>query len=75
MDSLSERRKAILYLALAAILWSTSGLFVKILDWQPVSILAGRSLFASIVFLIYLRRIPARFSRRQLLQAGMIILT
>jgi drug/metabolite transporter (DMT)-like permease len=75
MDSLSERRKAILYLALAAILWSTSGLFVKILDWQPISILAGRSFFASIVFLIYLRRIPTRFSMWQLLAAGMFILT
>ncbi len=75
MDTLSERRKAILYLALAAILWSTSGLFVKILDWQPISILAGRSLFASIVFLIYLRRIPTRFNRWQLLAAGMFILT
>ena len=75
MDSLSERRKAILYLALAAILWSTSGLFVKILDWQPISILAGRSLFASIVFLFYLRRIPTRFNRWQLLAAGMFILT
>ena len=75
MDSLSERRKAILYLALATILWSTSGLFVKILDWQPISILAGRSLFASIVFLIYLRRIPTRFNRWQLLAAGMFILT
>ena len=75
MDSLSERRKAILYLAFAAILWSTSGLFVKILDWQPISILAGRSLFASIVFLFYLRRIPTRFNRWQLLAAGMFILT
>ena len=75
MDSLSERRKAILYLAFAAILWSTSGLFVKILDWQPISILAGRSIFASIVFLIYLRRIPTRFSMWQLLAAGMFILT
>jgi drug/metabolite transporter (DMT)-like permease len=75
MDTLSERRKAILYLALAAILWSTSGLFVKILDWQPISILAGRSLFASIVFLIYLRRIPTRFSMWQLLAAAMFILT
>ncbi len=75
MESISERRKAILYLAIAAILWSTSGLFVKILDWQPISILAGRSLFASIVFLIYLRRLPTRFSRWQLLAAGMFILT
>ena len=75
MNSLSERRKALLYLALAAILWSTSGLFVKILDWQPVSILAGRSLFASIVFLIYLKRLPTRFSWWQVLAALMFILT
>lgn len=75
MDTLSERRKAILFLALAAILWSTSGLFVKILDWQPVSILAGRSFFAAIVFLIYLRRIPTRFSLWQVLAAAMFILT
>ena len=47
MDSFSERRKAILFLMLAAILWSTSGVLVKIMDWQPVAILAGRSLFAS----------------------------
>ncbi|MFN8383176.1 MAG: DMT family transporter [Anaerolineales bacterium] len=75
MDTLSERRKAILYLALAAILWSSSGLFVKIMDWQPISILAGRSFFASIVFLIYLRRIPTRFTLWQLLAAAMFILT
>jgi drug/metabolite transporter (DMT)-like permease len=75
MDTLSERRKAILYLVLAAILWSTSGLFIKILDWQPVSILAGRSLFASIVFLIYLRRLPLRPSLLQVLTAGAFILT
>jgi drug/metabolite transporter (DMT)-like permease len=75
MDSLSERHKAILFLALAAILWSTSGLFIKILDWQPLSILAARSFFAAIVFLIYLRRIPTRFSMWQLLAAGMFILT
>ena len=75
MDTVSERRKAIFYLVITAILWSTSGLFVKILDWQPVSILAGRSLFAAVVFLIYLKRIPTRFGLWQLLAAGMFILT
>ena len=75
MDSLSERRKAIFYLIITAVLWSTSGLFVKILDWQPVAILAGRSLFAAIVFLIYLRRIPTRFGLWQLMAAAMFILT
>ncbi|MBI5933422.1 MAG: EamA family transporter [Chloroflexi bacterium] len=75
MDSLSERRKAILYLTLAAILWSTSGFFVKILNLHPISIMAGRSIFASIVFLIYLRRVPTRFNHWQLLAAGAFILT
>lgn len=75
MDSLSERRKALLFLALAAILWSTSGVLVKILDWQPVAILAGRSLFASLVFLVYLRRLPKSLNRWQLLAAGAFILT
>lgn len=75
MDSLSDRRKAIVYLIITAILWSTSGVFVKILDWQPVAILAGRSLFAAVVFLIYLRRLPTQFGLWQLLAAGMFILT
>lgn len=75
MDSLSERRKAIFYLVITAILWSSSGLFVKILDWHPIAILAGRSLFAAVVFLIYLRRVPTRFSFWQVLAAVMFILT
>ena len=75
MDSLSVRRKAVLFLVLAAILWSTSGVLVKIMDWQPLAILAGRSLFASVVFFIYLRRIPRRFNRWQLTAAGAFILT
>lgn len=75
MDPLSERRKAVFYLVVTAILWSTSGVLIKIMDWQPLAILAGRSLFASVVFLIYLRRVPTRFNRWQLLAAGMFILT
>ena len=75
MDTFSERRKAVFYLVVTAILWSTSGVLIKIMDWRPLAILAGRSLFASVVFLIYLRRVPTRFNRWQLLAAGMFILT
>lgn len=70
MDSLSDRRKALLYLIIAALLWSTSGVFVKALNWQPVSILAGRGLFTSVVFLLYLRRLPKQWSLWMLLAAG-----
>ncbi len=75
MTSLSERRKAIIYLVITALLWSTSGVFVKALSWGPVSILAGRGLFTSIVFLLYLRRLPKQWSRWMLLAAGMSVLT
>lgn len=75
MDSLSERRKALLFLVFAAILWSTSGVLIKTMDWQPIAILSARSLFASLVFLFYLRRLPTRFNRWQLLAAGASTLT
>jgi drug/metabolite transporter (DMT)-like permease len=35
------------------LLWSTSGLFIKILDWHPILITGGRGFFAVIVLLIY----------------------
>jgi drug/metabolite transporter (DMT)-like permease len=75
MTPLTERRQATLFLILAAILWSTAGVFVKALDWQPVSILAGRGIFTSIVFLLYLRRLPKNISRWTLLAAGASIAT
>lgn len=70
MTSLTERRKAIVLLVLTALLWSTSGVFVKALDWQPLSILAGRGIFTSIVFLLYIRRLPKHITRWTLLAAG-----
>jgi drug/metabolite transporter (DMT)-like permease len=75
METHSDRRKAVLFLFIAAILWSTSGLFVKIMDWQPAAILAGRSIFSSILFLVYLRRIPLKWTRWQIMAAAAYVLT
>jgi drug/metabolite transporter (DMT)-like permease len=75
MTSTSQRRKAILFLILAAMLWSTAGVMVKALDWKPLSILAGRGLFTSILFLLYMRRLPQKVTRWMLLAAGGSILT
>lgn len=70
MSSLTERRKAIILLVITAVLWSTSGVFIKALDWQPLSILAGRGLFTSLVFLLYMRRLPKQITHWTLLAAG-----
>ena len=74
-DALLERRKAILFIIIAASLWSTSGILIKLIDWQPAAILAGRGIFSSVVFLIALRRIPVKWTRWQILAAGAYVLT
>src|SRR6476660_338413 len=70
-----ERHRATLYLILAALLWSTSGVFIKALTWQPMSILAGRGLFTSLLFLTYMRRLPQKITHWTLLAAGGSIAT
>ena len=69
MDSLKKHRQAIGLLVVAAVLWSSSGLLVKIITWQPLSILSGRSLLAAVVFWIFLRRPRLRWTPVQIVGA------
>jgi drug/metabolite transporter (DMT)-like permease len=69
MHSFETRRQAILFLVLTAILWSSSGLLVKIISWQPLSILSGRSILATAVFWIFLK-CPTRFCWTRLQVVG-----
>lgn len=50
------RTRAILALALTAALWSTSGLLIKLVAWNPIAIAGARSLIAAGVLFAYLRR-------------------
>jgi len=61
-----SRHKARLFLALTALLWSSSGLLVKVTSWQPLSIFGARSLIASLVFMVYLRQFSFRWTRWQI---------
>ncbi|MGI6669948.1 MAG: DMT family transporter [Acetivibrionales bacterium] len=54
--------KALSALIIAAVLWSTSGLFVKLISWNPVAIAGARSL-VSVIFLFALKRRRFRFNR------------
>ncbi len=58
----ASRLRAIVLLLLTALLWSTSGLFVKLLHWDPLSIFSARGIVASVVFLIWLRRVHFRIT-------------
>lgn len=62
-------RNAVVMLLITAILWSSSGLFIKLIEWGPLAILGGRSLVATTLFLIFLRQLPLRWTRLQIVGA------
>lgn len=48
---MKNHTQALLGTLLAALLWSTAGMFVKLIDWEPVPMAGGRSLAAALVLL------------------------
>jgi len=52
---MEERSKAILFLLLSAILWSSGGLLIKWVSWNPVAIAGLRSFIAMVVLVAYVR--------------------
>lgn len=48
-----RRNIAIIYLVIAATLWSTAGLFIKWVPWNPIALSGMRSGIAFIVMIIY----------------------
>ena len=55
--------------AATAFLWSIAGLFIKIIDWNPLAIAGARSLIASVVILVFLKRPKFTFSFPQIAAA------
>jgi drug/metabolite transporter (DMT)-like permease len=55
---LSQRTQgtAILAIAACALLWSSAGLFVKLISWNPFAIAGVRSLIGGLLILVILRR-------------------
>ncbi|MEW9124976.1 MAG: DMT family transporter [Thermotaleaceae bacterium] len=73
-----NRKKAIFYLVIASVLWSIGGLFIKLVDWNPVAIAGARSGIAAMVMLFYLRKPIKSFGKIKLMgactYASMVIL-
>ena len=47
--------RALLYIAFSATLWSTSGLFIKLIGLNPLAIAGLRSAIAAVVILLVMR--------------------
>ncbi|MDD2481123.1 MAG: DMT family transporter [Lutispora sp.] len=62
----NQRYKSIVFLIIASILWSTGGILIKLVNWNPIAIAGSRSFISSIVVLIYLRKPVLTWSKAQL---------
>lgn len=63
----NDRKTALMYLVIASVLWSTGGLFIKLVDWNPIAIAGARSGIAAVVMLIYLKKPVKRLSKIKVL--------
>lgn len=74
---MSERTKGIIATAVAALLWSTGGLFIKLLPQDAWTILFYRSAYAALVFGLIYRRAVLRVNRRMwinsLIYTGLLV--
>ena len=71
-----EHSRAIVFLLLAALLWSTGGLFIKWVDWNGMAISGVRSLISALVIGVAFRRdLKITWSGTQLLCAVAYALT
>ncbi len=53
-------------LAVCALLWSLAGLFIKVVDWNPLAIAGSRSAVAGLFLLVWIRRPKITFSFAQI---------
>lgn len=53
---MTEQRRGILYIVVAALLWSTGGIGIKAIPDAPLKVTFYRSLFAAIALMLFLRR-------------------
>lgn len=65
----SNRARAIAAVAACALLWSTGGLFIKIVSWNPLAIAGVRSLIGGLFILAWLRRPRFTWSKAQIAAA------
>jgi drug/metabolite transporter (DMT)-like permease len=65
-ESRGERHKAIGFLVVTAILWSSAGLLLKMISWNPIAIAGMRSAIATLVLFVFLRRPHLTWSSAQI---------
>lgn len=57
-----QRYKAIILLAITALLWSSGGILIKLINWNPVAISGTRSIIAALIILVVLKKPNIKWS-------------
>lgn len=64
-----KRSTSILYLVLAASLWSLAGILIKLVQWNPLAIAGARSAISAVVIWLYVRKPKLTWKSDQILAA------
>ncbi|KRQ85804.1 threonine and homoserine efflux system [Caloramator mitchellensis] len=64
-----DRNRAVLFLVLSSILWSLGGVFIKLVQWNPIAIAGMRSLISAIFLIVVVRKVKFNRSKDQIICA------
>jgi drug/metabolite transporter (DMT)-like permease len=65
----NDRKKAIIQILIAAVMLSTGGILLKLVDLPSMAIAGSRAIFSAIVVMLYIKKPKFTFSRAQLIGA------
>ena len=72
---MSKHQRAVLFLLIATLIWSTSGLFIKLSNWHPLGLNSARSILAALVLWIGVGRPKIKLTAPLLIGALAFALT
>ena len=63
----TKRNTAIKYMIIASVLWSIGGIFIKLINWNPMAIAGSRSAIAALVMMVYLKKFKFKINKSMLI--------
>jgi len=70
-----KQKNGNIYITIAALLWSFSGAFTKLIPWGPISIACLRALICAVVFIIYRKTIKVTLNKYNIAGALAVFVT
>jgi len=65
----NPKKRATVYLVISALLWSLGGVFIKLIDWNPIAIAGMRSAVSALFIWAFIKKPTFNWSKAQILGA------